>query len=408
LRLFRPALAEREAPEGFDGGGPGLEFLDAEWLLEQACAMDPNPEAFLRWVEWAERSKPEAAEVAANAWRQALPNDPRPLLRLMEQAERRNALKKAMGFLRQAEVIDGVNTEVRKARLRLLILTATRHIKQGKAHLAEPELAELEALPQARENDRPAFVAALRVVAALASGNREAAESLTLKLNQMLGSPLAGAIIASAAGSICDMRLSVQHEEAPGRWIEALPRVFALSSDLGFDLSIPEIWTPSILAELRRLRPEDAPALERFCLIVLRQENLDLAFEATAAGLSLAKGNEALFLFLRAKALPPMQCVRSEDCLKAAAALARQNNNATLGAEVRQYWNETTVAGTFGVEVPVMGRRQAERVLRREREATQLPPAFDEEFDDPFELPSPRRRRRRSSRPWPGQEELPF
>ncbi|MCX6622001.1 MAG: hypothetical protein NTY38_13215, partial [Acidobacteria bacterium] len=214
----------REASEGFDASAPGMQHLHAEWLLEQACAMDPTAEAFLSWVKWAERSKPAAVEAAAQAWHKALPDDPRPLIRLMEQAEKRNALKKAMGYLRQAESIDGVNAEVRRARLRLLILGAVRHIKQSKPHLAEAELKELEALPQARENDRPAFVAALRTVAAIASKDATGAQASSDKVNQLMGSPRAGAIVISAAGMLCGMKLGVKYAEAPGSWVEAVCR----------------------------------------------------------------------------------------------------------------------------------------------------------------------------------------
>ncbi len=397
----------RDAAEGSSAELPAMEYLHPEWLMEQACAMDPNPAAFLSWVEWALGGKAGSVEAAAEAWRKALPNDPRPLIVLMEQAEQRNALKKAMGFLRQAESIDGVNADVRRARLRLLILGAIRHIKQGKTHLAEAELAELEVLPQARENGRLAFVAALRAVAAFSSGDAKAWEAHVLKAGQLLGNPLAGAMVTAGAATLCGVRLGVKDKDVEEGWIVAVCRAFALGSDLGFTFLIPEVWAAPILAELRHRRVADPSLLESLCLIALRQPMVEVAFETTAAGLLLAKGSEARFLLLRAKVLPPMQYVRTEDCLRAAAALARKNNDAVLGAEVRQRWSQITIAGSMGMDVPAMSHREAERFLGRERKAAyyaEMP--FVEEFDDPFDLPFPRRRRR-GPRPPPPTPRVP-
>jgi hypothetical protein len=97
-------------------------------------------------------------ETVAEAWHRALPNDPRPLLRLMRDAEGRQALKKALRYLERGEELDGLSPEVRRARFRLLARSAIRYLKQGKTRLAKKELSQLEDLPQARENDRPAAI----------------------------------------------------------------------------------------------------------------------------------------------------------------------------------------------------------------------------------------------------------
>ena len=111
----------------------------------------------------------------AERWRRALPKDSRPLLFLMESAEKRGALNKAIGFLEQAEKLDALNPEVRRAALRLLVAQAIRHLRQRKPHLAEQKLAALEALPQAQEADRPAFLAGLRWACCVMRGEAEAA-----------------------------------------------------------------------------------------------------------------------------------------------------------------------------------------------------------------------------------------
>ena len=148
----------------------------------------------------------KAADRVAESWRRALPNDSRPLLYLMESAEQRGALNKAIGFLEQAERLDALNPEVRRASLRLLVAQAIRHLRQRKPHLAEKELAALEALPQAREADRPAFLAGLRWTCCLIRGDGEGALSLFSQVSVLLGNPAAAILTCGSTGEVCGLR----------------------------------------------------------------------------------------------------------------------------------------------------------------------------------------------------------
>src|SRR5262249_40875833 len=149
---------------GLMGSRGNLYFLSPHAVLERACEADPCAENFERWLRQAEDESPATCDLVAERWSAALPNDVPPLLRLMQSAEKRNALHKAFKFMERAEQIDGLNPEVRRARLRLLVSMAVRHLREKKPKLAEKELRQIEALPQARQDDRPAFVAALRFV----------------------------------------------------------------------------------------------------------------------------------------------------------------------------------------------------------------------------------------------------
>ena len=115
-------------------------FLSADALFGRACEADPCTENFQRWLKWAVQNAPDHADLVAERWAAALPHDIPPVLHLMQSAESSNALKRAFKLMEQAERLDGLNPDVRRARLRLLISLATRHLQQKKTHLAEPEL----------------------------------------------------------------------------------------------------------------------------------------------------------------------------------------------------------------------------------------------------------------------------
>ena len=123
---------------------PGAYFFNLDELFERAARGDPHPETFRTWLSWAQAEPGwKAAEKAALSWHEARPQDTIPLLELMEACEKRNALKKAMGFLEKAERVDRVNPEVRRARLRLATATAVRHLKNRKLGLAMKDIEQL-------------------------------------------------------------------------------------------------------------------------------------------------------------------------------------------------------------------------------------------------------------------------
>jgi hypothetical protein len=399
----------REMAEGMEIGEPPLDHLHSQPLFERAAAMDPCPQVFERWTNWAIQSgQPGSAQAAADAWLAAIPTDPRPLLHLMRLAEERDAFKKALGYLRRAEALDGVNAEVRRARLRLLILGAVRHLKQRKPHLAEPELAELESLPQARENDRPAFVAALRYVAAFLAGDGKSSLAAFEKARQVLGQPLAAKLALAAAGSLCEVTLGIQREEAGEGWMQAIPRVCEMGWDLGFTIRPPEESKPAILRELTTAQ---TAALERFGRTVIRLGWKDVAFSVSAAGLAAGNGAEGRFLLLRAMSFSGAG-ERQEDCLCAALALARLGGDPDLAAEAAGQWRDTSIDACWGWDPPVMSQKHVQAVLKRERSARRLPSdpynPFADAVDPPPFVGPPFARRRRPGRLADDDEDLLF
>ena len=199
-------------------GQSNLYYLNPNGLFERACAADPCSENFQRWLNWARRT-PQGGTRVAEQWAEVLPKDIPPVLELMQFAEKTNALKRAFKLMEQAERLDGLNPEVRKARLRLLISLIKRHLQQKKTHLAEPELLQLEALPQAQQGDRPALAAALRWVFWTLRGEIAQADAALAQMTRLLGGEVAAQIVLNAVADACKFKGPVPESRLPsGPW----------------------------------------------------------------------------------------------------------------------------------------------------------------------------------------------
>jgi len=184
VRLHMIGLVAAEEPEEMARAGgalarmvgdePGVPLdpagLEVEALFSQVAAADPRPQVFERWLEWARsRGGDRAAEEVLEAWLRASPGDSRPLLLLAESAERRGALKKALTLLARAEAVERLNPNLTRARFRLTVATAIKHIQNRKFPAAANDLKVLEGLPEARSGGRSAIRAGLLCLIAVDS-----------------------------------------------------------------------------------------------------------------------------------------------------------------------------------------------------------------------------------------------
>jgi hypothetical protein len=312
-------------------------FLFPEKLFERTCTLDPHTEAFEHWLDWAmQEHDGKAAERVCTAWSRALPKDSRPLLYLMESAEKRGALDKAFGFLKLAQKCDSLGTEVRRAALRLLVAKALRHLRQRKPHLAEQDVTALEALPQAQEGDRPAFVACLHWTCCVLRGDSEAAADLLSQVSRMLESPAAGVLACESTAAACGLPVDrFLPEKALARQTDslasAIARACALGDDVGVAFSIPPAWESRILQELSK-KPDKLEVRQLLALgeAALRRNRRELAYAASAAGLDKGGDTEGRFVLMRARALPGGDVQRRGDCLAAAAELGRRHRDMDL------------------------------------------------------------------------------
>src|ERR1035438_9490221 len=221
-------------------GPQKLYYVSPDGLLERACEADPCAENFQRWLHWVKQNDPGRGIFVADRWIAALPQDIPPVLHLMQSAEQSNALKKAFKLMEQAERLDGLNPEVRRARLRLLISLATRHLQQKKTHLAEPELRQIEALPQAQLGDRPALAAALRWVFWTLGDDATHADAARASVVKVLGSEAAAQIVLRAVAAACKLKgKTLAPVNTGGPLAAAIGRACALGEDTGLRIEIP-------------------------------------------------------------------------------------------------------------------------------------------------------------------------
>jgi tetratricopeptide (TPR) repeat protein len=398
-------------------------FLFPGQLFERACAVDPHREAFEQWVEWAERERNwKEAERAATSWRRALPQESRPLLYLMEAAENRGALTKAFKYLEEAEKLDSLNPEVRRAALRLLVAQAMRHLRQRKAHLVEQDLATLEPLPQGQEGDRPAFIAALRWTCCVVRGDADAASNAFTKVVALLQSSQAALLACSGVGEACGFRQTELNGYLPpssrlgerarsaaealrralnavldqkddpdkaGSLAAAVARACALGDDMRVPFIIPLEWERAILKELSG-RPErlDVRELRALGDAALRRDRRELAYAASTAGLARGSDAEGRFLLLRARALPEWEFPRRAECIAAAAELGRRRRDMDLVDEaVEMRRGGGSRRPTFFDLLDEVGQslfsitpERLNKVLKREKESTKFPTYSPEAF----------------------------
>ena len=198
-----------------------------------------------------------AADVAER-WHRAIPNHSQPLLYLMESAEKRGALKKATAFLEQAQKLDVVNPEVRRAALRLLVSQTGRHLRQRKPHLVEQDVAALEALPQAQVADRPAFLVALHWACEVIRGDADLASRLLSQIGRLLGNSAAAILACESAGALGELtQADLDHHlrqkvylDPADSLVSATARVCVLGDDVGATFTIPTAWRGRLLQEL--------------------------------------------------------------------------------------------------------------------------------------------------------------
>jgi tetratricopeptide (TPR) repeat protein len=380
---------------------PDLYCVYPEQLFERLCRNVADAGIYARWLEHARsdgQTSPTSEEVAER-WHRAIPSDSRPLLFLMEQAESRRAFTKAMKYLRQAEALDALSPAVKRARLRLGVANALRHLQAGKWHLAAKDLAALCELPQSREGDRPAILAGLEWVGARQAGDAAAAAARQADLTGLFGDEAAAAVLLTCVGrAACHREILVPEgavRPTGPALLGAVGRSCAACQDVGVPVTIPPDWQRALVEALKAAEGTrdlaQLRALAQGALGCVGQR--EIAFAATGAALRVDGPHRARFLLLRARCLLRHDCRRRE-CLEVAAELARRQRDTGLLAEVMDEigaWFAFDRAGDITVADEVV-----ERVLTREAQA-----AMQTEARPSANGPSsgPRRHKRSAGRP---------
>lgn len=369
-------------------------FTDATEIYRRAAAIAPSASLFERWMACAQRPTTGGTEDdAAEAWHEAAPADVRPLLHLMASAERRGALKKACGYLDRAQALDGVNAAVRQARLRLWSAIAMRHIANGQLHLARKDLSAAPDPSATDAADHAAIVAAVAAVLHEAAapgqtgpdGDVPAAAAARTEAAARLGSDGAAAMLIEAVRVQCigkaERRRRRLKQARPSGSHDLLADVIraaraARSAGIAFTLQAP--WHAPLIKTLTCAEvPVEAVHLAQLASLAAEQGCDRLAYAAAGAGLRRPDAAPAAghLLLARARSLPTDDD-RFQDCLRAAAALARRQRDEGLGgavaraaaARLQQPW-----AFDGDDLLTPMEASEVESVLERERRAMRFP-----------------------------------
>ena len=413
-KLDEDLLKELRRPSGWPGEPVAAEdryFLYPDKLYARACALDPHPEAFSQWLRWAQGYSKSKTDDVAKAWHKIRPDDLDPILHLMAQAQKRNAFPSALALLEKAERIDAVHPAVRAARLQLLAGAAVIYLQKNKPHLALEKIAEFEALPQSRQGDRPAFLAALRLLVALVSKNRTDADVARGQVESLLGRLGAGLLIFGLAEWAKQLNLV---DLAPARKLskqdrkslpKAMARVMAIIADIGFKkFQLPVDYFGETQAQFAgAARTLDVPELKLLGELGIATSRPRLAWAASGEGLKRGGTSEAHFMLLRAEAIPPGNGPRFMAVGAAAVQLGRFHRDMEVVEKATEI-----VRNPFGGSISLT-LDQAREVVRKELSSPAFPGPFKpgpnyshlmpggpalfdfaepEDFGDPFDYPS--------------------
>ncbi len=311
-------------------------MFDCRALYQRAATADPCSPVYRAWLAWEKAENHErgkSAEAAALAWHRALPKDLEPLLYLADVLEERGALQKSLAYVAKAEAIDALNANVRQARARLLFRAACRSLKAAKPALVEKHTAAFAESAFAQQGDLPGLAWALRYCLEMLMGNSAPADRARTELIALMGQDAAAALIwnvAQIGQSPIDGRGMLNAAQDGGR-LEATARICLLGEQLGVPFRIPEPWNSRLAAALSA-NPAALGGAGRLALgeAALRRANFHLAYAVSTAGLAAGGLQEARFLLLRARALPPFLTERRNQCLAAVVTMARRQRDNTL------------------------------------------------------------------------------
>jgi len=323
---------------------PDLYFLFPERLYERACALRSDANIYKDWFDYAQmadRRDLKGDEVALK-WSAAFEQDGRPLIHLAESAEQRSAFNKALKYIEQAERLTRIDPKVRRARFRLLIAKAVRHLKQRSGNLAAKDFVQIDELPQAGEKDRPAFIISLRWLHAMLGGNQAEAGRLQNQIRDLLGGQAATAILLLSAANEC--QYSCPETKKLEKWLStykekdimvAIARSCPIGADVNIEILLPAKWASLLKKWLKRSDCElDNTSLLTVAEAALTSDWLEVAYYCCGYGLRSGGPEQARFIFLRGRSLPYFSDVRRQECFAAALALAKRARDMDLVAEI--------------------------------------------------------------------------
>ena len=309
-------------------------------LYERACRADPSQDAFQQWLEWASKHcSGKIADQVAERWHEARGTDVQPLLYLMDSAEKRDAFKKSLNYLNEAERLDRLNPAVRRAKLRILLSGVLRHLRQRKTSLAMAGIEQLQSVPEVRPGEVSALTALLGWCCAEIDKDQAAKEQRARDAVQLLGG-VATHMVLFALINEAELGPNVQcpdlkfDRKAALELLNGTVRACQLGESAGLPMPLSFDWTSELIDMLKKPNcPADAAQLLSIGEAALRDGSKELAHAVSVAGLSGGMAN-ARFLFLRARAVPAWAFSQRDGCFAAALELARRERDSELTGKI--------------------------------------------------------------------------
>lgn len=333
--------ASRRPPEQ-----PDTSFLFPDRLYQRACAIRSDAEIYRQWLDHAQSAQwpNRKPDDIASRWSAAFPQDRRPLLHLAQSAEQRNAFDKALKYIERAERLGGVDPKVKRARLRLLVAKAVRHLKQRKLHLVDKDFAQIEQLPQATEKDRPAFLVSLRWVHAMLGDDSVEAARLHSQVQNLLGSEVAAHVLLASVARECEYastetdNLVKQLSAFRGKEIAG---VIVRTCPIGRDMNIKVLLSAKWESLLKKWFKRSDCGLDEAGLLTMAGAALtadwrEVAYYCSGHGLRHNGSAQARFMLLRGRSLPDSADARRQKCFSAALGLAKRVRDMDLVAEITE------------------------------------------------------------------------
>ena len=322
--------------------------FDRAALLDRARQADPKPAVFQALVAHYEHRDPKRAEAEAEAWRQAYPQDLDPLLYLVRATEQRGALRKALDFLAKAEAINQVHPQVRQSRFRLLLASAERRIKEGKASLALTDLEHLAREPRANDGDIKAYLLALSWAVAHVMKDQAGVERIAQSLSTTVNNPTLQTLLLSAVSQIVKLPSAKWSSKSPPpQAVEALARACELFRALDRPLSVPDPFLKQIE---KNLDSASVTQLHALCQGGLALERPSLTYLASGHGLAYEAPHLHRFLLARGLCLSshPQESARARQCLRAARELANRARDMEAVSQASAALDTLPAWGPFG------------------------------------------------------------
>lgn len=319
---LRRALLSGRLPAVFDRAG----LLERARRAVGSVSARLSAQVFGALVAYYAQHDARRAEAEAEAWHAAHPNDLEPLLYLIEAAEKRGALRKALGLVAKAEALNCLHPQLRDSRFRLLLASAERRIRDAKAALAAADLERLAQEPQANDGDTTAYLLALNWALAQKTADTAGARAWAQTLAGTVNNQALHALILATASEMTRVArprwsASVSAPQA----IEGLARACVLFGALDRRVCVPDSFVSQVE---KNLDGASIAQLHALCHAGLAIGRPTLTYIAAGRGLGYPGPDLHRFLLARGKSLagspsPPNQ-TRSRNCLRAARELAER------------------------------------------------------------------------------------